>query len=279
MVPMVHRIPNDEEVYDPMESTSSTSNTNIVDHSRPVTGRKRRVRFDETHCRTTTAPTGATPLLDKTLTENDCTALWYTPDEIATMRAAAKECIKHHHNHRRKSSLSLDDPDQLAGLERFSSQRAAWKRSAIHYTLLAQKQQRQLHDLRQDPYKGGKAAGFIRKVSLRCTGWAREQAIRQGFKDYCAVHDPLASLFEGSEENYNDCFFSDHTPSEHDDRCKDNDGNDIDNDNDGQKRKRSTSDSTIPVTESSLDEGVGRNTEERNVKRRVSAKASEGGEA
>ena len=93
-----------------------------------------------------------------------------------------------------RSTASADD---LSGLEKFNTQRAVWKRSAIHYTLVAQK-----HHVGDET--------FLRRVSQRCTGWARETALKQGFKDYCAVHDPLACLFdEGDEENYNDCFFSD----------------------------------------------------------------------
>jgi hypothetical protein len=87
------------------------------------------------------------------------------------------------------------DPDDFLGLERFNCQRAVWKRSAIYYVLLAQRQ-------RHEEY-------FIRRVSQRCSAWAREAAVDQGFKDYCAVNDPLASLFGNEEENYNDCFFSD----------------------------------------------------------------------
>jgi len=127
---------------------------------------------------------GSLPLC-KQLTPEMCVELWYQPSEIAAMKQNARYALLH------RNEASEDD---LAGLERFNSQRAVWKRSAIQYVLMAQKQHR--------------GEDFLRRVSLRCTGWARETAMKQGFKDYCAVHDPLASLFEGDEENYNDCFFS-----------------------------------------------------------------------
>merc|ERR1712157_251423 len=42
---------------------------------------------------------------------------------------------------------------------------------------------------------------YIRSISLKCTEWARDTAVKQGFSDYCAVHDPLASLFSDCESN------------------------------------------------------------------------------
>ena len=65
-------------------------------------------------------------------------------------------------------------------------------------------------------------------------------AVKQGFKDYCAVHDPLASLFDDRTDrkggkkddddndgddannrrksiNYNECFFSDHAVEDEED--------------------------------------------------------------
>jgi hypothetical protein len=119
------------------------------------------------------------------LTNELCHDLWYQTPEIVAMKQDAKRVLFNREN---------ADPDDLLGLERFNSQRAVWKRSAIYYVLLAQRQRH--------------GEDFIRRVSQRCSAWARETAVRQGFADYCAVNDPLASLFGSKEENYNDWFFS-----------------------------------------------------------------------
>lgn len=119
------------------------------------------------------------------LTEELRRELWYSAEEITKYKVDAKNTVLH----REKAT-----DDSLLGLEKFCCQRATWKRSAIHYVLLAQKQ------------KQGEE--FVARVSKRCTGWARETALRQGFKDYCAVEDPLASLFGCDEKNYNDIFFN-----------------------------------------------------------------------
>jgi hypothetical protein len=126
------------------------------------------------------------PSLWTTLTRDVVEELWYQQEEIASMKAEAKYYILH-----RKGATA----DQVCGLDRFTSQRALWKRSAIQYVLMSQRHNR--------------GDEFIRRVSLRCSGWFREKACEQGFRDYCAVHDPLASLLESdSVENYNECFFS-----------------------------------------------------------------------
>jgi hypothetical protein len=118
------------------------------------------------------------------LTDDLCHELWYGVHEITSMKAEAKRIIL------KKDATA----DELLGLERFNQHRATWKRSHIHYTLLAQKQHH--------------GEEFVARVSKRCSGWARETALRQGFNDYCAVNDPLAALFGCNKENYNDFFFS-----------------------------------------------------------------------
>jgi hypothetical protein len=128
---------------------------------------------------------GAPPLWT-TLTREIVKELWYQPEEIASMKAEAKYYILH-----RKEST----PDEVCGLDRFTSQRALWKRSSIQYVLMSQRQ--------------NKGNEFVRRVSQRCSGWFREKAREQAFRDYCAVHDPLASLLDNENvENYNECFFS-----------------------------------------------------------------------
>lgn len=133
------------------------------------------------------SPTDNTTTPSFELTNELCHDLWYQTPEIAAMKLDAKRVLLN-----RKDA----SPEEMIGLERFNVHRSVWKKSAIHYVLLAQKKRQGDED-------------FIQRVSQRCSGWARETAVHQGFKDYCAIHDPLASLFGSEEENYNDCFFSD----------------------------------------------------------------------
>mmetsp|Transcript_5512 Transcript_5512/g.13263 ORF Transcript_5512/g.13263 Transcript_5512/m.13263 type:complete len:406 (-) Transcript_5512:184-1401(-) len=269
------------------------SNTTMVD--RPSRLRKRRVRFQQEQDEEEAEQASKTheqrqkdsTVVDDTNNDNDdntvtrnvlvltdeiCRELWYQQDEIDGMKADVKQCVlqkiasqrrRRSRNNNNKSTLpeeeacspDKEDKDRLLGLHRFSPQRSQWKRSAIYYTLLAQKQQKHLQryssspssqskskpscsssslpSSSSEPYKQRQVEHFIRKVSLRCTAWAREMAVKQGFKDYCAVHDPLASLFddhvdhksankEGASKrrqstNYNDCFFSDHAVEDDDD--------------------------------------------------------------
>ena len=223
------------------------------------------------------------------LTDEMCRELWYQQDEIDRMKADVKQCVlqkiasqKCRRSRATNNNSSAqpekesctqekEDKDRFLGLYRYSPQRSQWKRSAIYYTLLAQKQQKHLQryssspsssskskskrtcpslssSLRSsslsEPYKQQQVEDFVRKVSLRCTAWAREMAVKQGFKDYCAVHDPLASLFDdrvdhkggkkdGDDDaaaankrrksvNYNDCFFSDHAVEDDEDNIAGN---------------------------------------------------------
>jgi hypothetical protein len=297
---VLHRIPSDD---------------NDVDGSRPSTqrpGLRKRVRFTEVvddDDDTNNANTNTTTATDSdsnaevcgpqqpplSLTDELCHELWYQQDEINKMKADVRYTILH-----RNEIAKTADGDQLVGLHRFSPQRAQWKRSAIYYTLLAQKQQKHLQKFstkKDDPDKlAQKVQDFVRKVSLRCTGWAREQAIKQGFKDYCAIHDPLACLFDGPEnQNYNDCFFSDHAHHEDGDDVIDDDRNiattavntDVVNNCNKKRKHRPGCDSddidadadvdvttVVPMTTAVDDVDTTNSTGEtrRNVRRRVSTK-------
>lgn len=171
----IHKIPEDEDKKHLRKRV-----TFVIDHNQCIGN-------DGNGCcsndDTDDDSTGHPPLQ---LTDKLCHDLWYSPKEIGDMKLTAKRVL-----------LNPNDAnaDELVGLERFTAQRATWKRSAIHYVLAAQRQ--------------NKGEEFIRRVSQRCSGWARETAFHQGFKDYCAVNDPLASLFGDEEENYNESFFSD----------------------------------------------------------------------
>jgi hypothetical protein len=188
----IHEIPQDDD-----NKTSGVS-------ARPT---KKSVRFAET----TSCEGGHVPYWTE-LTHELCNDLWYQPTEITSLKQQARYVLTH------RSTASADD---LSGLEKFNTQRAVWKRSAVHYTLAAQQ------------HRAGDES-FLRKVSQRCTGWARATALKQGFRDYCAVHDPLACLFdEGDEENYNDCFFSD-VPCDCINKKRQSDDKEDDDDGDGQ---------------------------------------------
>merc|ERR1711865_928445 len=98
------------------------------------------------------------------------------------------------------------------GLERFTRQRATWKRSSIYYVLQAQKQYNSNHNnsinnsnnnngsnndnnrasssfKRQQKHRRRLCReDYIRDVSIRCSNWAKETALKQGQKDYLSVH-------------------------------------------------------------------------------------------
>ena len=151
------------------------------------------------------------------LTEEHCKELWFQKDELGAIKQEAKLAIATRTVVHDDPKSSEEQRENLAGLERFTRERAIWKKSAIRYVLLAQKNCRLNNDNERNSQNCSNEE-YIGRVSLRCTGWARETAQNQGFVDYCAVHDPLASLFSGDETssedeteqiNYNDMIFGD----------------------------------------------------------------------
>ena len=130
------------------------------------------------------------------LTLATCEELWYQNKEIDVFKSETRELIIFG---KRK------DDDELGGLERFTLERSTLKKNAIKYVLFAQMQKQ--------------GSGFIREVSRRFSACAVDTALIQGFKDFCEVYDPLASLFGGNimcstpsrsgSENYNESFFGD----------------------------------------------------------------------
>jgi hypothetical protein len=149
------------------------------------------------------------------LTEEHCQELWYQKSELAAIKHAAKVTIANRAKVQGDPNASSEEQDDLIGLERFSKQRAVWKKSAIRCIMMAQRQINSLygiHNISKEDY--------IQRISMRCTDWARDAAEKQGFHDYCAVHDPLAALFSDSEagesekeneQNYNELIFGDAT--------------------------------------------------------------------
>jgi len=158
--------------------------------------------------------THSTKLWDGVLTEEHCNELWYQKSELAAIKQAAKVAIASRGFVEGNPNASSDQLDELIGLERFSKQRAVWKKSAIRCVMMAQSQIKNL-------YAGNNTISkedYIQRISLRCTEWARDAAEKQGFHDYCAVHDPLAALFSDdndseneNKQNYNEMIFGERT--------------------------------------------------------------------
>jgi hypothetical protein len=133
--------------------------------------RRRRVRFalDDTDTQEqTSAPQTSVPPLFTTLKLETCVKLWYQPAEISGFKKDARNIVLFG---------TASDDDEHSGLERFNFERSMGKKSAIRYVLLAQKQQ--------------KGPEFIRLVYEKCTIWATDLALDQGFKDFCQAYDPL----------------------------------------------------------------------------------------
>lgn len=140
------------------------------------------------------------------LTLASCEELWYQNKEIDVFKSENRELIIFG---KRK------DDDELGGLERFTPERSNLKKDAIKYVLIAQMQKR--------------GFDFIREVARRCSARAVDTALVQGFKDFCEVYDPLASLFGGNmmsdspsrlgNENYNESFFSDDAEDSNKRKC------------------------------------------------------------
>merc|ERR1711959_218105 len=107
---------------------------------------------------------------------------------------------------RRKSNHNIFDNDSdtaLVGLQRFNPQRATWKRSAIHYVLAAQSHLcRKYNSTLVNSPQPQEAESYVRSVSLRCTGWARETAREQGYRDYCVAYDLDPSKLRRSTKNH-----------------------------------------------------------------------------
>jgi len=161
------------------------------------------------------APETSTTNSSGVLTEEHCKELWYQKAELVAIKHAAKVIIANRASVVGNPNASSEERDSLIGLERFSKKRAVWKKSAIKCVLMSQRQINELCALSINDI-GAEKDEYIRETSLRCTEWARDAAEKQGFRDYCAVHDPLADLFSDSgstesEHNYNKMFFGETT--------------------------------------------------------------------
>lgn len=144
-----------------------------------------------------------------TLTEEHCKELWYQKEELFAIKHAAKVLIARRNKTQSNSEFTPEEQQELVGLERFSKQRAVWKKHTIRGILLAQQEMSQLQLRSIYNGLGISKDEYIQKISVRRTEWAREAAKLQGFRDYCAVHDPLAPLFGDSDSNNGSAYLDD----------------------------------------------------------------------
>lgn len=117
--------------------------------------------------------TDSRPAPHQELTTEMIEDMWYSPQYIDYFKQSAKYMVLN------REKLNEEELC-MSGLERYLGKRSEYRRSALFYTLQAQRKTRNPE--------------FIRAVSRRCTAWARSIATQQGFEDYCEVYDPLARL-------------------------------------------------------------------------------------
>jgi len=148
------------------------------------------------------------------LTEDHCHELWYQKDELATIKHDAKVVIANRNKILKKktTNVSSEERESWVGLERFSKQRGMWKKSGLRCILMAQRQMDGFDAQITDNILSKEE--YIRNISLKCTAWSRDAAQKQGFHAYCAVHDPLASLFSDKEFNSSEISLEDYTMEE-----------------------------------------------------------------
>ena len=110
--------------------------------------------------------------------------MWFTYEEITKFKHDVRSLVirKVQRNNNKGITNNDDNDEEMSGLEKYNPQRSAYKKSALYHILNAQKKSR-------DPQ-------FLRAVSRRSTAWARAIANEQGFKDYCAIYDPLDDLLD-----------------------------------------------------------------------------------
>jgi hypothetical protein len=179
------------------------------------------------------------------LTEKHCNELWYQKDELTEIKKEAKELIsrredndnkndnKNKNSNRNNDNDDDDEDDAHEGLERFTRQRATWKRSSIYYILQAQKQVKERQGVNQEQQQQ-----YLRNVSIQCSTWAKETALKQGFKDYCSIHDPLASLFASTTSDTTSSDASTSTSRRRKDHPKDSNKEEVGKGQEQQKRRQ-----------------------------------------
>jgi len=191
------------------------------DHQQRVyDSRPRKVSFSSMDTMATSE--NSPPAFFDELTDEICRELWYQKDELVTMKKAVRVLLaKAGHiapqpqQQQQQQSLNVIEEDEaesqqmeteretVIGLGRFSYQRSQYKRSAIYYVMAAQQ---------ECPWNYPKKPAYIRAVSRRCTGWARQVATEEGFANFCEVYgDPIENLLNTSSweedlKSFNDSF-------------------------------------------------------------------------
>lgn len=131
------------------------------------------------------------------LTEEDCRERWYQKDELSAMKRAVRMAILYGISDEIENQQS--EPSAFSfgvGLGRFSLERSQHKRSAIYHILMAQQHARQQLASRNHSMSLAQqqeaTESWIRRISRRCTAWARHISAEEGFATFCEVYgDPI----------------------------------------------------------------------------------------
>lgn len=98
------------------------------------------------------------PPIISVLKEDEIRTLWWQNPELLQMKRFTR------------SLMMNRDAEDWVGLDRFTTERTAYKKRAVRLVLLAQHQQR-THAISDNPEE------FIRAVSRRCSHWTRNMAL------------------------------------------------------------------------------------------------------
>ena len=154
------------------------------------------------------------PPLFLELSLDDARLLWYQHAEIAAFKCRARSILLQREVY--------DEDDDRSGLERFNVERSMRKKQTIHCVVQGCKKRKLLNlpEGSSDEIGTG-PPDFVAQIYQDGSATATKLALEQGFKDFCQVYDPLASLLGDNLENvtehiayneiqnYNDYFFSD----------------------------------------------------------------------
>lgn len=139
----------------PLASSAKHQTSSSPTHRAGCDGESsRQVRFA---CHESLESCHAPPMIS-VLTENEIRTLWWQNLELLQMKRFTRSLM-----------VNRDTEDWL-GLDRFTTERTAYKKRAVRLVLLAQHQQR-THAISDKPEE------FIRAVSRRCSHWTRNMAL------------------------------------------------------------------------------------------------------
>jgi len=161
--------------------SSPTMNKTDAYPDSKFSSRKRRITFADPD------EDDSAPAPMKELTIEIINDVWYSLDELDYFKENVKRIVL---------SRKVPEGEASEGLEKYDTRRMKFKFYALAYIMQAQRE--------------GCEPEFLRRVSRRCTAWARTTALNQGFHDFCEIYDPLDDLLEldsNEVEDYNECFF------------------------------------------------------------------------